>query len=137
MHRHTETTPRRPAWNKPLIPIVMAAMLGGGIGLVTARTEPQPEPVSAPAVAIQQPSFADLVAAVKPAVVNISAEGRSGAQQQTVMPDLDALPPMLRRFFEDFGSRRSEPGPTRSAAAMGAGQRASRRSTRVDSRPTA
>ena len=117
MHQDKPTTPCRPAWRKTLTLVVIAALLGGGVGPTAARVDQKPAPVSAPAVPIQQPSFADLVEAVKPAVVNISVEGKVAA----ATPNLETLPPPLRRFFEDFSPQKGGPGIARKIQAAGSG----------------
>ena len=123
MNRRHKTDPGKPVWGKTLIPVVIAAVLGGAAGMVTARVEPGLSgPVTAPAVQIRQPGFADLVDAVKPAVVNISVEGRIGARARAAMPDLEGLPPFFRRFFEDFGPHRDhERRRARKVRAVGSG----------------
>ena len=122
MNQRTKTNPCRSVWRKTLISMAAAAVLGGAAGMVTARVDRVPGPVAAPAVQIPQPGFADLVDAVKPAVVNISVEGRIGARARAAMPDLDGLPPFFRRFFEDFGPHRDpERHRSRKVRAVGSG----------------
>jgi serine protease Do len=96
---------------KILASCAVVAMLAGGV--VAANGAATPPPANAGLVPPAAGSgYADLVQAVKPAVVNVrvereaSAEGPMGGQQ---MPPMD---PEMRRFFERFfGEPGQGPGP--------------------------
>ena len=94
------------------------------------------KPVNAPTAAptgVAPVSFADIVQRVAPAVVSIEVEEkgptraafqrgpRSGGQDQDGGDDLDALPPQLRRFFQQRGQQDQQPQDQEPARAAGSG----------------
>jgi len=78
----------------------------GGVSTFVATSQTATAQISVPAVAA--PGFADLVEAVKPAVVSIQVEGQEAAQPQSggnfEMPDLPDGHP-LKKFFDQFGDQ--------------------------------
>jgi serine protease Do len=100
---------RRPSWRAGL---VAAAALFAAVGLVTsvsATASPTGPPVSVPAAATPAPdSFADLISAVKPAVVNISVKA---AVTRARMDGPGPQPFGPGSPFEDFFRRFGQPMP--------------------------
>jgi serine protease Do len=107
------------------------AFLAASAPLATAQVQPAAQ-IEVPAVA-NAPSFADLVEAVKPAVVSVVVEGSQSGQQieefNFQFPDLPNDHP-FRDFFDQFrefggpggeGDRRGGPGPERRFTAAGSG----------------
>jgi len=89
----------------------LAVIVGlGGVSAFVATSQTANAQISAPTIAA--PSFADLVAAVKPAVVSIQVEGQETTSQniqggrnfQFQFPDLPDDHP-LKRFFDQFGNQ--------------------------------
>ncbi len=100
---------RRPGWR---VGLLTAAGLFAGAGLVTAVSAtgaPTAPPVSVPKAATPAPdSFADLIAAVKPAVVNISVRA---AVTPTRLEGSGPQPFGPGSPFEDFFRRFGQPMP--------------------------
>jgi serine protease Do len=87
----------------------LAIIVGlGGVSTFVATSQTATAQINVPPVAA--PGFADLVDAVKPAVVSIQVEGEEAAQSldprggNFVMPDLPEGHP-LKKFFDQFGSQ--------------------------------
>ncbi|CDP52714.1 Do family serine endopeptidase [Paradevosia shaoguanensis] len=94
----------------------LAIIVGlGGVSTYVATAQTANAQISAPTIAA--PSFADLVAAVKPAVVSIQVEGQEttslrggGRNFQFQIPDLPDDHP-LKRFFDQFGNQFGDSNP--------------------------
>src|SRR5689334_16465614 len=84
----------------PLLATVAVLGLLAGGGAVSLATE-TPPPANANVAATTTPfsGYADLVAAVKPAVVNVRVERTESAEGGEQGPQMD---PEMRRFFERF-----------------------------------
>jgi serine protease Do len=106
MRTKTLSNPRR--WLLATSLVGVLALAAAGIGVTS-------QPVSAQVqVAVGAPaSFADLVEAVKPAVVSISVDGRQPIQRLNgpdfQFPDLPPDHP-LRKFFDQFKDQLGQPG---------------------------
>ncbi|AKR54754.1 serine peptidase [Youhaiella tibetensis] len=105
----------------------LAIIVGlGGVSTFVATSQTANAQISAPTIAA--PSFADLVAAVKPAVVSIQVEGEETTSQniqggrnfQFQIPDLPDDHP-LKRFFDQFGNQFGQQGPATPRKYMAAG----------------
>jgi len=87
---------------------IVTLMMIGGVTLPLASVQADPVFVETPQIA----SFADLIDAVKPAVVSITVKGRpTAARQQFRDPMFDMLPDdhPLKRFFNERRRRGGEP----------------------------
>jgi len=97
-----------------------------GVSTFVATSQTANAQITAPAVTA--PSFADLVAAVKPAVVSIQVEGedkssttyQGGRNFQFNFPDLPDDHP-LKRFFDQFGEQNGPQAKPRKYQAAGSG----------------
>ncbi len=104
---------RRTALLGSVFAVALAGVLVAGpvLGPVTAFAQ---NPIQAPAVN-QPPSFADIVEAVKPAVVGVRVKTE---ERQAASPAFEDMPLFrdlpkdhpLRRFFDDFGFQQERPG---------------------------
>ena len=94
-------TPSRPRRRTPLLATVaMLSLLAGGAAMSVATETPPPANAKLAGTVIANAGYADLVAAVKPAVVNVRVERDADAgpmAQGGPMAD-----PEMRRFFERF-----------------------------------
>jgi serine protease Do len=92
------------------------AFLAASSPMAEAQVTPAAQVTIPPTVGTQNPGFADLVAAVKPAVVSITVEGRErpavdqGDRFNPQLPDLPDDNP-LKKFFEQFGNQFGPRGP--------------------------
>jgi serine protease Do len=88
---------------------VALAVSAFGIGTIISPATSTAQAIRAepPRAAAMLPSFADLVERVSPAVVSLEVVAAAEPSEGT--PDLDALPPQWRRFFEQQPGAR---GPT-------------------------
>jgi serine protease Do len=123
-----ESNPRRRRLGVALVSALLAtSMLGSGYAVYLARHQTvyaasapsltQDTPVPGAMTQQQVPSFAQLAAHVKPAVVNIAATERIRAQAPDMpdVPDDSPLSEMLKRF------RRQQPDRDRAVQALGSG----------------
>ena len=105
-------TPSRPRGRTTLL--ATAALLGllaGGAAMSVATETPAPANASLANTVVANPGYADLVAAVKPAVVNVRVEREAEAGPMAQGPMAD---PEMRRFFERFfGEQVPGQGPMR------------------------
>jgi serine protease Do len=121
MHRPTQGRTAR----------LRAALLGSaailGLGMVAleqpAWSQSSPPPANANVAAVQDEGYADLAAAVMPAVVNVQVESTGGPERQSRTPLDD---PDMRRFFERFFGQmpegtRPQPRPPQQRRTMGEG----------------
>ncbi|MGE3292072.1 MAG: DegQ family serine endoprotease [Geminicoccaceae bacterium] len=110
----TNSTPHtRRSRRAPLLATVAVLGLLAGGGAVSLATEPAPASANIAATAAPFSGYADLVAAVKPAVVNVRVERtETAAEGEQQGPQMD---PDMRRFFERFFG---EPGEGRGPMAM-------------------
>lgn len=83
-----------------LASVAVAAMLA--TGPVLAQSAPTPPPANANLPPPPDAGYADLVAAVKPAVVNVRVEREAGPQGPMGGPGGPPMDPEMRRFFERF-----------------------------------
>lgn len=109
MKNMKSTSPRRPAMLAGASVLALVLGLGGlgGVDLVRADT--------APAAAVAQSplqSFADIVAANKPAVVTVTTETAAPQADQQSQGDMQNMPPdeFFRRFFGPGGPFEGMPG---------------------------
>ncbi len=94
------TNHSRPRGRAPLLATVaMLGLLAGGTAVSLATETPAPANAKLANTVIANPGYADLVAAVKPAVVNVRVERDAAANQMAQGPMAD---PEMRRFFERF-----------------------------------
>jgi serine protease Do len=89
--------------------VAVVAVLVGGAGLVGAEQTPPPANANL-TTTYANSGYADLVAAVKPAVVNVRVE-RTATAEETGGPQIPNMDPELRRFFERFFGEPGMPGP--------------------------
>ena len=135
MSEHTPN-PSRPRRSRAIVAALLATtMLGGALAwqATPAFSQGQPAPLNAPLAGapatVASNGFADLVARVKPAVVNIAVTMRGPAQAmgegEDAMPGLPpGVPDFFRRFFEDNGRgfpRAMPEGGGRPMQALGSG----------------
>jgi serine protease Do len=100
---------RRPSWRLGLFAAAALVAAAGLVSSVSATVSPKAPPVSVPAVTAPAPdSFADVIAAVKPAVVNISVRA---SVTKARMGDGDADPFGPGSPFEEFFRRFGQPMP--------------------------
>jgi serine protease Do len=107
-----------------------SAFLAGSSQMAAAQVVIPAAQITAPATTNPSAGFADLVAAVKPAVVSITVEGREkpavgdGNDFNGQIPDLPDDNP-LKKFFQQFGNGRNgppgQPPQGRRFAAAGSG----------------
>jgi serine protease Do len=98
--------PSRPRGRAPLLATVaLLGLLAGGAAVSVATESPAPASAKLADTTIANSGYADLVAAVKPAVVNVRVEREANAGPMAQGPMAD---PEMRRFFERFFG---EPGP--------------------------
>ena len=100
---------------RTIVAVLLATtVLSGGGGYLAARAAgndapitvaPAAQPMAMPA----QPSFADLVEKVKPAVVNISTTEKVEARQRQQQIQPGSLEDFFRQFMEQQGQRRRGP----------------------------
>ncbi len=90
---------------------VLALVASGAMGEM-AWSESPPVHAAAPAAPISDsqgqwmPSFAPLIARVKPAVVSIKVKIVNAAAGENDLPgQMEGLPPEIQRFFREFGGR--------------------------------
>ncbi len=92
------------------------AFLAASSPMAAAQITPAAQITAPTTAAAQNPGFADLVDAVKPAVVSITVEGREqpapdqGDQFNPQLPDLPDDNP-LKKFFQQFGNQFGPRGP--------------------------
>ncbi len=101
---------------------IALAVSAFGIGTIMSPSTSTAQAIraEAPRAAAMLPSFADLVERVSPAVVSL--EVVAVADPAEAMPDLDALPPQWRRFFEQQpGARGGAPRQPREQRGGGSG----------------
>jgi serine protease Do len=110
----TDSTPKlRRSRRAPLLATVaVLGLLAGGGAMSLATETPAPANTSVAAAAAPFSGYADLVAAVKPAVVNVRVERTETAAAEIQGPMMD---PEMRRFFERFFG---EPGEGRGPMQM-------------------
>jgi serine protease Do len=127
--------------------LAVVAMALSGVAIYTTQAGAQSahgeaareagKPVNAPTPAptgVAPVSFADIVQRVAPAVVSIEVEEkgptrtafsqrgpRAGGQDEDGGDDLEALPPQLRRFFQQRGQQDQQPQDQEPAHAAGSG----------------
>jgi serine protease Do len=90
----------RPHRRAPLLATVaMLGLLAGGAAMSVATETPPPANANLDAAVVPHAGYADLVAAVKPAVVNVRVEREAEAGPMAQGPMAD---PEMRRFFERF-----------------------------------
>ena len=91
----------RPVRSRLLASAALAAMLVGGAGLTDAATSPPPANAN-----LEEPpanvGYAELVQAVKPAVVNVRVERTAGGEGPLGGRPMPPMDPEMRRFFERF-----------------------------------
>jgi serine protease Do len=105
--------------------VITALHLGTPARDVSAAVGPVDKSVTAPVTAMGPGSFANLIEAVKPAVVSIAITGHAGAGPRHSMPELE-LPPgsPLEKYFRDLYRFKGEPpkgAPSREMRALGSG----------------
>jgi serine protease Do len=105
--------PSRPRGRAPLLATVaILGLLAGGAAVSVATETPAPANAALADTVVVNAGYADLVAAVKPAVVNVRVErtaAAAGPMAQGPMAD-----PEMRRFFERFfGEPGQGQGPMR------------------------
>jgi serine protease Do len=121
----TSTTPTKSILKRGIM-IAGAATLGIGLaagladGALKFDHPAFAQPIQLSGVQSTLPSFADMVDKVKPAVVSVRVKTQTvAANDEDGQPDLDDLPPQLRRFFEQ-APRQQRPQP-RIQQAQGSG----------------
>jgi serine protease Do len=87
----------------------LVASFGAGAILAPKGVDAQPIRSRPPAAAAALPSFADLVERVSPAVVSLTVVTEERGANSVEMPDLEQLPPELRRRFEQMIPRNQRP----------------------------
>jgi serine protease Do len=87
----------------------LMASFGAGLVLAPQGVDAQPIRTRPPAAAATLPSFADLVERVSPAVVSLSVVTEQRGPGAIEGPDLEQLPPELRRRFEQMIPRNQRP----------------------------
>lgn len=100
-----------PSRSSSLVKRHRTLLLGSALALaLTGVMAPQPFGLTGPALAqsalsapntAQPTGFADVVEAVKPAVVGVRVKTEETVSQLTDIPGLQNLPPQFRRFFEE------------------------------------
>ena len=86
---------------KHLAAVAVAALLAGGTAISFATETPPP--ANAGLAAVQTSSgYADLVQAVKPAVVNVRVEHTEAGEESAMGPMGPNMDPEMRRFFERY-----------------------------------
>jgi serine protease Do len=85
--------------------VAILGLLAGGAVVTLATETPAPANAKLAGVTVPATGYADLVAAVKPAVVNVRVDRTADAGDAIQGPMMD---PEMRRFFERFFG---EPGP--------------------------
>jgi serine protease Do len=122
----TSTTPTKSILKRGIM-IAGAATLGIGLaagladGALKLDHNAFAQPIQLSGVQSQLPSFADMVDKVKPAVVSVRVKTQTvAANDEDGQPNLDDLPPQLRRFFEQ-APRQQRPQQPRIQQAQGSG----------------
>lgn len=87
----------------------LMASFGAGLVLAPQGVDAQPIRTRPPAAAASLPSFADLVDRVSPAVVSLTVVTEQRGAGPVAGPDLEQLPPELRRRFEQMIPRNQRP----------------------------
>jgi serine protease Do len=106
--------------NRIAAALLGTTLLGGGvIARLAAAQATSPPPISVPG-AVKLPGFAELVAAVKPAVVNISTT-QEVKQSQLVLPQGSPLNDMLQQFLGPGAQRLLQQQKARPTHALGSG----------------
>ena len=113
--------------NRILASVAIAALIGSGAVGATLMTAAGP--ASAAAVVTSDlptpaaPSFADVVARVKPAVVSVKVKVEEASDQaDQISGQMDNVPPQLRDFFKNFGGPEgAAPAPRQSHQMIGQG----------------
>jgi serine protease Do len=96
---------------RTLASVAIVAMLAGGAAIVDAAQAPPPASANL-TTTYANSGYADLVQAVKPAVVNVRVERTATAEDGAGNPFGPNMDPELRRFFERFfGDPGQGPGP--------------------------
>jgi serine protease Do len=93
---------------KTLASVAVVAVLVGGVALADAAQTPPPANAGL-TTTYANSGYADLVAAVKPAVVNVRVERT--AAEETGGPRIPNMDPEMRRFFERFFGEPGMPVP--------------------------
>ena len=96
-----ESRPTRVLRTRILAATAAIAHLAGGAALSDAATTPPPANANLHAPAVDS-GYADLVAAVKPAVVNVRVEREATAEENGEQQQMPPMDPEMRRFFERF-----------------------------------
>lgn len=94
--------------SKVLASVAVAAMLVGGAVITDAATSPPPANANLAAPPANT-GYAELVRAVKPAVVNVRVERNGGAESAQGGPNMPPMDPEMRRFFERFFGEPGQP----------------------------
>ncbi len=114
-------TVRKDILRRTALAVLAFSMVGAPA--IWAKTDPAHTKIPS-TMRIAPPSFADLVDAVKPAVVNISTKGKTRAGVMQNMPEFNVPPGSpFEDFFERFFERRggSEEAPQQKVNAVGSG----------------
>jgi len=108
---------RRPALAAALLASTIFAG-GAFVGHAWSADQAPATPPITVSPSAEQHGFAQLVAKVKPAVVNIAT---TETQTQTQGPDLSQLPPEFRQFFQQFGGHQFRNQENQEVHALGSG----------------